>query len=87
MNDVSAKNAARAIDALRRGWPVRIGDMTLVAIETGFATDLFAGQKINGILLSSARAATLKLANQFAAADIRINIEFADAGNTEPGQA
>ncbi len=69
MNDVSAKNAARAIDALRRGWPVRIGDMTLVAIETGFATDLFAGQKINGILLSSARAATLKLANQFAAAD------------------
>jgi GTP cyclohydrolase II len=59
------KNAARVIDALRRGWCVAVGDLALVAVET--ASDV-AGA--SGILLSASRAATLKLANQFAAADI-----------------
>lgn len=77
MNDSAARNAARAIDALRRGWPVQVGpdaSMTLVAIETGCATNLFAEGRVKGILLSSARAATLKLANQFAAADTQLPV-------------
>lgn len=63
-----ARQAARAIDALRRGWPVSLENeghrLTLVALET--ATEL--GQA-EGILLSGSRAATLKLANQRDAAD------------------
>lgn len=66
--------AARAIDALRRGWPVAIrgneSTLTLLAIETADETRL-AGFDPNGsadILISAARAATLKLANQIEAA-------------------
>ncbi len=74
MSDAAAKQAARAIDALRRGWPVRVegadGALTLVAIETGTDSALFDDSQVQGLLLSSARAATLKLANQFAAADV-----------------
>lgn len=81
MSGASARNAARAIDALRRGWPVHIsgesGGLTLVAIETGSATELFDQGWVNGILLSSARAATLKLANQFAAADTQLPVLIA----------
>jgi GTP cyclohydrolase II len=68
----NAKNAARAIDALRRGWAVAIGEMALVAIET--ASDV-AG--VTGLLLSASRAATLKLANQFAAADTALPVLIA----------
>jgi GTP cyclohydrolase II len=64
-----AKAAAKAIDALRRGWPVAVegrrATIGLVAIETADGV-----QGASGILLSAARAATLKLANQFAAADV-----------------
>lgn len=80
MSDLAAKNAARAIDALRRGWPVHVGKdtgMTLVAIETGSAAELFSEGKVKGILLSAARAATLKLANQFAAADTQLPVQIA----------
>lgn len=77
MNETAARNAARAIDALRRGWPVQIGGLTLVAIETGASTELFAGQRVKGILLSAARGATLKLANQFAAADTQLPVLIA----------
>ncbi len=63
-----ARQAARAIDALRRGWPVSIENdghrLTLVALET--ATSL---RDASGLLLSGNRAATLKLANQRDAAD------------------
>jgi GTP cyclohydrolase II len=62
------KRAAKAIDALRRGWPVALqgpeSTIGLVAIETASSVD-----GARGILLSAARAATLKLGNQFAAAD------------------
>jgi GTP cyclohydrolase II len=62
------KNAAKAIDALRRGWTISVSGaqqtMGLRAIETAGDTDA-----ASAILLSASRAATLKLANQFAAAD------------------
>ncbi|UVO55196.1 GTP cyclohydrolase II [Sphingomonas sp. SUN039] len=65
------RSAARAIDALRRGWPVAVGALKLLAIETADSARLAAfdpdGQAY--ILLAGSRAATLKLANQLAAAD------------------
>jgi GTP cyclohydrolase II len=68
-----AKQAARAIDALRRGWPIRIdgpnGSLHLVAVET--ATDAIGA---TGVLISQSRAATLKLANQRAAADVALPV-------------
>jgi len=66
-----AKAAARAIDALRRGWPIKVGDLNLLAIETADDTRLAAfdqGSQAN-ILLAASRAATLKLTNQIAAGD------------------
>ena len=70
------KNAAKAIDALRRGWAVAVtgesGAIGLIAIET--CSDV-AGA--SGILLSASRAATLKLANQFAAADTALSVLIA----------
>ncbi len=68
-----ARRAARAIDALRRGWPIKFegdaGSLHLIAIET--ASDA-AGA--TSILLSQSRAATLKLANQRAAADVALPV-------------
>ncbi len=71
----AARSAAQAIDALRRGWPVRLEAggtaLDLLAIET--ADDLrlmaFDPQGAADILLSGGRASTLKLANQINAAD------------------
>ncbi len=69
------KSAARAIDALRRGWAIRIsgagGDLILRAIET--ATEFTA----HAILISASRAATLKLVNQRAAADTAMPVMIA----------
>lgn len=63
--------AARAIDALRRGWPIAIDGVGLLAVETADPARLLAfdGARPADILISSGRAATLKLANQLAAAD------------------
>jgi GTP cyclohydrolase II len=63
--------AARAIDALRRGWPVAINGVSLLAIETADAGRLaaFDPEAQTAVLISSGRAATLKLANQIEAAD------------------
>ncbi len=61
-----ARRVALAIDALRHGWPVRFdGAFTLLPAETGFG-DGVASQRM---LISAARAATLKLANQREAAE------------------
>lgn len=67
--------AARAIDALRRGWPIRLtdagGSLALLPIE-GATPDALASFDPRGeapLLLSAARAVTLKLANQREAAD------------------
>jgi GTP cyclohydrolase II len=65
------RNTARAIDALRRGWPVVIdGCIAVVAIETASRDDVaqFDPDLSANILISAGRAITLKLANQAAAA-------------------
>ncbi|MEH3045912.1 GTP cyclohydrolase II [Sphingomonas adhaesiva] len=56
---------------MRRGWPIAIGAVTLLAVETADADRLatFAGAGDYAILISSGRAETLKLTNQRAAAD------------------
>ncbi|WP_343061177.1 GTP cyclohydrolase II [Novosphingobium flavum] len=60
-----ARRVALALDALRHGWPVTVdGVLHLVAAETGFGPDLAAPR----MLISAARAVTLKLANQREAA-------------------
>ena len=60
------RRVALALDALRHGWAVRVGEaLTLVAAETGFGPGVASGH----MLISSARAATLKLANQREAAE------------------
>ncbi len=67
------RNAARAIDALRRGWIVRIESagsaVQIAAIETTQST-----AHVTGLLLSASRAATLKLVNQRAAADTNLPV-------------
>lgn len=80
-----ARDAARAIDALRRGWPVALagatGAIEVLSIESGDANrlaDFDAGGRAD-VLLSAGRAATLKLANQADAAvpDAPVRIERA----------
>jgi GTP cyclohydrolase II len=68
------RDAARAIDALRRGWPIRVtagdGKLDLLAVETA-DEPRFAEFDASGkadLLISPERAATLKLVNQRAAA-------------------
>ncbi len=75
------RRAARAIDALRRGWPVRIADgapqgrmdtdpssggYSIRAVETLFADDVDPDALL---LISAQRAATLNIGNQRAAAE------------------
>ena len=62
----ATRRVALAIDALRHGWPIRIdAGMTLLPAETAFAANsALAGR----MLISAARAVTLKLANQREAA-------------------
>ncbi|MEA3066473.1 MAG: cyclohydrolase [Sphingomonadales bacterium] len=60
------RDVARAIDALKRGWPVRIDGIGFLAVETADEAAL-AAFDANGpaaLLISGPRAATLKLANQ-----------------------
>ncbi|MGZ8360392.1 MAG: GTP cyclohydrolase II [Allosphingosinicella sp.] len=63
-----AREVARAIDALRRGWPVAVDDILFLAVETADAEGLAAfdgaGQGDADLLISGHRAATLKLTNQ-----------------------
>jgi GTP cyclohydrolase II len=63
--------APRAIDALRRGWPVCIDDtLSVLAIDSADALRLAAFERDAraNLLISESRAATLKLINQRAAA-------------------
>ena len=71
MTEAQPRAAARAIDALRRGWPIAIDGMTLLAVETADAARLAAFDPAGtaGVLISSGRAATLNLTNQLAATD------------------
>ncbi len=63
------RRVARALDALRHGWAIRVegadGKLTLLPAETAFAEP---GLATSQMLISDARAVTLKLANQRAAA-------------------
>jgi GTP cyclohydrolase II len=61
-----ARDTARAIDALRRGWTVAIDGILFLAIETADAEALaaFDGEAPADLLISGNRAATLKLTNQ-----------------------
>lgn len=65
MTDPNARHAAQAIDALRHGWPIRLagedGTLTLLCAETGYESGATTAPRL---LISAARAATLKLANQ-----------------------
>ena len=61
----ATRRVALALDALRHGWPVEVdGVLRLLPAETGFGPDAAAQR----LLISAARAATLKLANQREAA-------------------
>lgn len=64
-----ARRVAQAVDALRHGWPIAIergaqGSVVLLPVETAIGADASADR----MLISAARAATLKLANQREAA-------------------
>ena len=57
---------AQAVDALRHGWPIKVGEAALLLpVETA----LDSGASSARMLISAARAATLKLVNQAPAAD------------------
>ncbi len=74
MTPADPRAVARAIDALRRGWPIAIrggeGALSLLAVETADPTRLvaFDPELAAPLLISAGRAATLKLANQIDAA-------------------
>jgi GTP cyclohydrolase II len=60
------RDVARAIDALRRGWPVEIDGIRYLAVETADDERLaaFDAARPADLLISGNRAATLKLVNQ-----------------------
>ena len=68
---MGARHAARAIDALRRGWPFRVegpnGSLDLLAVESA-RDEALAEFASHDVLLSGERAVTLKLTNQRVAA-------------------
>jgi GTP cyclohydrolase II len=60
------RDVARAIDALRRGWPILVGGTPFLAVETAGDSSLaaFDDPSPADLLISGHRAVTLKLANQ-----------------------
>ncbi|WP_428027342.1 GTP cyclohydrolase II [Altererythrobacter sp.] len=61
-----SRRVAQAVDALRHGWPLAFeGGPVLLPVETAIAS----GATSERMLISAARAATLKLANQREAAE------------------
>jgi GTP cyclohydrolase II len=60
------RDIARAIDALRRGWPIEVDGTAFLAVETADDASLaaFDGGGPADMLVSGNRAITLKLANQ-----------------------
>ena len=61
-----ARDVARAIDALRRGWPVAVDDLLFLSVERADPQGLaeFDSDAPADLLISGNRAATLKLTNQ-----------------------
>jgi GTP cyclohydrolase II len=62
------KNAARAIDALRRGWIIGVTSHDRILWLAAIESAPHLTQRATGMLLSASRAATLRLGNQAAAA-------------------
>jgi GTP cyclohydrolase II len=62
----TGRDVARAVDALRRGWPVEIDGTNFLAVETADEAGLaeFDTSGPADLLISGNRAVTLKLANQ-----------------------
>ncbi|HEY1605215.1 MAG TPA: GTP cyclohydrolase II [Allosphingosinicella sp.] len=62
----NGRDAARAADALRRGWPIRVDGIGFLAVETAddAALAAFDAPESADLLISGPRAVTLKLANQ-----------------------
>jgi GTP cyclohydrolase II len=91
LSGADPKAAARVIDALRRGWPVRImGDehaLALLAIEMASDDTINEAGGAEALLISPARAATLKLANQHAAADTASPVMIAAPSDLNAAQA
>ena len=75
-----SRAVALAIDALRHGWAIRVvaaeTSLVLLPAETGFVE---AGLAARHLLISAARAATLKLANQREAAEPEAPVLIAGA--------
>ena len=63
---MSGRAVARAVDALRRGWPVLVDGTAFLAVETADAEALaaFDADSPADLIISGHRAVTLKLANQ-----------------------
>lgn len=92
----SAIAAARAIDGLQRGWPVRIiaGDhiLTILPAETASIYDDVQGDMAGDndlMLISAARAATLKIINQRDAATSHapVMVQLPQAANAQYAMA
>jgi GTP cyclohydrolase II len=64
-----ARDIARAVDALRRGWPVLVDETAFLAVETADEDGLAAFDQPSpaDLLISGNRAATLKITNQIEA--------------------
>ncbi|MEL6874127.1 MAG: GTP cyclohydrolase II [Pseudomonadota bacterium] len=77
----AARRAARAIDALRRGWSITIQTgsecLHLLPVETVNLEQQLASSPASKLLISSSRADTLKLLNQRAAADPELPVQIA----------
>lgn len=76
------RSVARAIDALRRGWPVSVDGLAVLAVEAADANRLlaFAPNGTADVLLSGHRAATLKLGNRIDAGgdDVPVHVAHDD---------
>jgi len=61
-----ARNIARAVDALRRGWPIEVDGAGFLAVETADEETLaaFDAPARADLIVAGHRAATLRLANQ-----------------------
>lgn len=85
-----SRRVAQAIDALRHGWPIQFDDgLALLPAETGFADGGSASLSSAQMLISAARAGTLKLANQreAAAPEAPVLIRAAEPFDLELGRA
>ncbi|MEM8918009.1 MAG: GTP cyclohydrolase II [Pseudomonadota bacterium] len=84
----AARRAARAIDALRRGWSITVhagnDSLNLLPVETVDLEQQLISLDNVRLLISSSRADTLKLLNQRAAADPALPVQIVLDSETTP---